>query len=377
MSSAKPSLELLRSLTDEHVLRALMAHRKLTRAEVAGLTGISKPTISEAFRRLEHAGVVVDTGERSRGRGRAGSYYSLSPACGAALVVGITAQGVVAETVDAYGDRTGTAEVALDRDADAGGAARAVAQAVAAVAGVPGALPIRTAAVSAADPVDRASGRLVHLPDSPFLVGDLDPASLLAEAVDGPVLVDNDVNWAARAEQSAAAGGAAGCRDFVYLYLDEGLGCAVVADGEVRRGHSGLAGEIAHLVTTGPGDRAMPLTRVFAELGLRRAGSTAVDLELVRTADRATCVSLGTALCGVLAAVVALTDPEIVVVGGGWGRDTDFLAELSRQAARLPRPVPVAPAGVVERPPLAGARSAALEQLRDLIVLAAREPSAP
>ena len=37
-------------------------------------------------------------------------------------------------------------------------------------------------------------------PDAPFLVGDLDPASLLAAAVDGPVLVDNDVNWAARAE---------------------------------------------------------------------------------------------------------------------------------------------------------------------------------
>jgi hypothetical protein len=29
----------------------------------------------------------------------------------------------------------------------------------------------RLAVVSAADPVDRATGRLVHLPDSPFLLG--------------------------------------------------------------------------------------------------------------------------------------------------------------------------------------------------------------
>ncbi|MBW8729859.1 MAG: MarR family transcriptional regulator, partial [Terrabacter sp.] len=96
MSSAKPSLELLRSLTEEHVLHALMEHRRLTRAEVAALTGISKPTISEGVRRLVEAGLVVDTGERSSGRGRAGSYYALAPDFGAALVVGITPQGVVA-----------------------------------------------------------------------------------------------------------------------------------------------------------------------------------------------------------------------------------------------------------------------------------------
>ena len=61
-------------------------------------------------------------------------------------------------------------------------------------------------------------------------------------------------------------------RDFVYLFLGEGLGCAVVSDGEVRRGHAGLAGEIAHVVTAGPDGVAMPLTEVFAALGLRRPG---------------------------------------------------------------------------------------------------------
>ncbi len=50
--------------------------------------------------------------------------------------------------------------------------------------------PVRLAVVSAADPVDRASG-----------------------------------------------------------WLGEGLGCAVVADGEVRRGHGGIPREIAHRVT--------------------------------------------------------------------------------------------------------------------------------
>ncbi|MGJ3559354.1 ROK family protein [Streptomyces sp. INA 01156] len=77
--------------------------------------------------------------------------------------------------------------------------------------------------------------------------------------MDGTVLVDNDINWAARAER--ATGCALGVDDFVYVHLGEGLGCAVVTDTEVRRGHHGLAGEIAHLYTAGPGARRCPSSR--------------------------------------------------------------------------------------------------------------------
>ncbi|WP_020143161.1 ROK family transcriptional regulator [Terracoccus sp. 273MFTsu3.1] len=380
MSSAKPSLDLLRSLTEEHVLHALMEHGRLTRAEVAARTGISKPTISEGVRRLVDAGLVVDTGERSSGRGRAGSYFTLAPDSGAALVVGITPQGVVAEAVDAFGVVVGSADVALPRDAGVGAVGLALTRAAnAAAARVTGRL--RLAVVSAADPVDRETGRLVHLPDAPFLVGDLDAPSLLATAVDGPVLVDNDVNWAARAERAAGGAGAVdGSHDFVYLYLDEGLGLAVVSDGEVRRGHSGLAGEIAHLTTQGPDGRATRLTEVFAQLGLRRAGSTAIDVGRLRTtiADSgrgaSTLDALGAAVSGVLEAAVALVDPEKVVVGGAWGSDEAMVGELRRRSADLPRRVPVVVAAVTQQPQLVGARAEALQRLRDVIITTVRTP---
>lgn len=396
MSSAKPSLDLLRSLTEEHVLRSLMEHARLTRAEVAALTGISKPTISEAVRRLVAAGLVVDTGERSSGRGRSGSYHALSPACGTALVAGISPRGVVVETVDAHGTVVTASEVALEPGAGSVAVEDALSRAVRDALGADpdgaatptqGTRPVRLAVVSAADPVDRATGRLVHLPDAPFLVGDLDPRSLLARHVDGPVLVDNDVNWAARAEQAASApgaaggsGGSGGSGDFVYLFLDEGLGCAVVTDGEVRRGASGLAGEIAHVVTEGQGGRATRLTEVFAQLDLRRPGSTAVDVERllarVAAADEGdpTLAALGAAVSGVVEAAVALADPGVVVVGGTWGRSVPVVGELGRRAAALPRPVPVVAATVAERPELAGARATALDELRDAVVEGARDP---
>src|SRR3712207_7150945 len=113
MTPAKPSLELLRSLTDEHVLRSLIDEPRLTRAEIAARTGISKPTVGDSVRRLTEAGLLRDTGERTTGRGRVGSYYALAEDLGVALVMGIAPEGVVAEAVNVYGQ-----VVAREREED-------------------------------------------------------------------------------------------------------------------------------------------------------------------------------------------------------------------------------------------------------------------
>src|SRR3954449_10729200 len=109
MPPAKPSMDLVRSATDEHVLRAFLAESRLTRAELAVRTGISKPTASESVRRLTEAGLLRDTGERTTGRRRVGSYYALTAGFGVGLVISIAPEGIVAETVDVHGDVTARA----------------------------------------------------------------------------------------------------------------------------------------------------------------------------------------------------------------------------------------------------------------------------
>jgi len=382
---AKPSLELLRSLTDEHVLRALMQRRRLTRAELAAETGISKPTVGESVRPLAEAGLVADTGQRTaggRGRGRVGSYYALAGDVGAALAVSIAPEGIVAECVDAYGDTAGRAQEKVSRPARPEQVAAALQEAAAAARRGAG-LTLRLAVVSAADPVDRATGRLVHLPGAPFLLGELDPVAILAPHVDGPVTVDNDVNWAAQAERDHAR--PAALDDFAYVFLGEGLGCAIISDGQVRRGHNGLAGEVAHLITAGPDGRAMPLIEVFGELGLRRTGSTAVDAGRLLAAATgpgpaaaATRHALGQAVSGALAAIVALTDPELVIIGGSWGGHPAILGAIAAGTAGLPWPVPVRGAELTGNPSLAGARIDALSRLRsDIIATARRRRTGP
>jgi predicted NBD/HSP70 family sugar kinase len=375
----KPSLELLRSLSDEHVLRALMRRRRLTRAELAAETGISKPTVGESVRRLVDAGLVADTGQRTtggRGRGRVGSYYALADSAGVALAVSLAPEGIVAEYIDAHGDTVARGQEKITRPARPVQVAAALRTAAQKARRDTGLTP-RLAVVSAADPVDRSTGRLVHLPDAPFLLGELDPVRILAPHVDGPVTVDNDVNWAAQAERDHARGAA--LDDFTYLFLGEGLGCAVVSDGRVRRGHAGLAGEIAHLITVGPRGQALPFIEVFSELGLRRTGSTAIDAERLLTAATgpepraaATRRTLGQAVSGVLAAVVALTDPELIIIGGSWGSRPVILETITADTARLPRAVRVRGAEVTGNPSLAGARIDALSRLRSDIIAAPR-----
>ena len=396
----------VRSLTDEQVLRALIQHRRLTRAELATDIGISKPTAGESVRRLVERGLVADTGERTpggRGMGRVGQYYALADP-GSALVIGIAPTGIVAEHINAYGDTLARATRPIDRPARPP-AVLAALRSVALLSGTPSAVPSfpgpssprpsspgpsspgvsslddassgppspgasssedpasisrrpRLAVVSAADPVDRASGRLMQLPDSPFLVGSLDPVSILSPFVDGPIVVDNDVNWAARAES--------GSSDFAYLFLGEGLGCAIVGDGSVRRGHAGLAGEIAHVITIGPGGRATPFIEVFGALGLRQPASSAIDVPRLLAAPVSDRSAIGEAVAGVVAAIVALADPSEIVLGGAWG--PSLQPEINAAVAATPRPVALRSSSVTDEPSLTAARADALDRLRALIV---------
>src|SRR4051812_16439020 len=147
-ASPSPSLELVRAQTDEQVLRALMRHRRLTRAELAAEIGISKPTAGESVRRLTERGLVADTGQRTpggRGMGRVGSYYALSPTVGTALAVTISPAGVVVENLDVYGETVARAVRGIDRPARPSQVSAALTEAVAearAAAGQPARLAV-------------------------------------------------------------------------------------------------------------------------------------------------------------------------------------------------------------------------------------------
>jgi predicted NBD/HSP70 family sugar kinase len=81
---------------------------------------------------------------------------------------------------------------------------------------------------------------------------------------------------------------------------------------------------------------------------------------------------LAPAICSVLTAVVALCDPQLIVIGGEWGRRPTVLEAIATRFEQLPRHVPVRAAVIVDEPALTGARSHALHELRSTIAGLAR-----
>ena len=324
----RPTAEMLRRLTDRRVFEQLLSTDSLTRAEIAARTGISKPTISESMRRLTDAGLVVESGRQVGSRGRAGTYYRLGTDHAAALAVSVGPDGIVADTFDLM-DRP-LAHVALPVRAPIDGAdLRPILSAAVAAAREQTTGTIRGCVVSMAGPVDRRTGQLAVSAYSPFLVGAFAPREILRD-VSPLVEVDNDVNWAALAERER--GNATDLDDFALCYLGEGIGGAVVIDGKVVRGSRGLAGELAHARTTGPGGRSWTLVECFAAWNLLVPGSAAIDVGRVRAllegrsaADRRRSGEIAAAVAGAISSIGALLDPEGVLVGGPWGSAPGFL----------------------------------------------------
>lgn len=143
--------------------------------------------------------------------------------------------------------------------------------------------------------------------------------------------VENDANAFAMAELYRGGGGEA-VRDAAYVFMDAGIGGAVVADGVLLRGHHGYAGEFGHLPLGGAGFSCAGVIPGSLEAYVGRGallerhrfhGGSADTLEAMlarlaagepaalRTA-RDWCAELGRALAG----LTALLDPQRIVLGG-------------------------------------------------------------
>ena len=369
-----PSLGLLSELTDRHVLEQLLAAEGLTRAQLAQQTGISKPTISESVRRLVDADVVVDSGERTSGRGPAGALYRIRDDVGSGLAVSVGPDGVLVEVVDVRGRPVHSSrrpvavpvsaaalEPLLSEDLD---------RAVSAAHG-----PVLAAAVSLAGPVDQPSGRLIHLPNSPFLTDELDARRLLhAHLPTGiEVEIDNDVNWAAVAEHSQ--GHARDLDDYFFCYLGAGLGGAITVGGELLRGHRGFAGEIAHVRTYGPGGRTLRLVECFEAWDLLQPHTDAIDVVRVTSvvagqtaADRRLRTAISRSVATALASIVALLNPGGIVLGGPWGGEPAFVSLVRAEMRQLIAvELEIRPAAIGPEAPLVGARVSTLDRARQIL----------
>src|SRR3954454_13682839 len=81
-AAADSRLSLLRELGEQAVLETIFREGPITRPEISTATRLSKPTVSAAVGRLEHAGLVYAAGIRPGQRGRSPVAYVVSDRAG-------------------------------------------------------------------------------------------------------------------------------------------------------------------------------------------------------------------------------------------------------------------------------------------------------
>jgi len=397
----------LRSINEQVLFNALRDAGTTSRAQLARSTGLSKPTVSAALANLEQAGLVRRTGEtlQGRGRGRAAVLYEPDPT--AAYVVGLdigrqwiraAVAGLDGQPVarrDAPNEATSAAAtvhsaVLLARSV-AEGAGVAWSEVVHAVVGGPGVIDPRTHRVHYASnlPDWEQSGLFERLRDE------------LGTGLD----MLNDADLAALGEYASGAG--QGCPLFAYLWVGTGVGAGFVIDGKVFHGARGAAGEIGYLPFfplpvegEGTGEKGRierrdggggqdstgddaPIRRGLLEdavagdgvvrlaraLGMKGAASAKEVFDAARDGDevaRRVVEHEAARLAHAVAALAAVLDPELVVLGGGIGRNTDVLLGPLRVALKRLTPLHprVAAAKLGDDAVLLGALATAAETAR-------------
>ncbi|MGI5505023.1 ROK family transcriptional regulator [Lentzea sp. CA-135723] len=370
----------MRVLNQRAVLDLLRRLGAATRPQIAKDTGLSKPTVGQALVDLERHGLVRPIGRTTAGPGRSAMVYEPNPAAGYVLGVDIGRERIRAALADLGGavvarvdernrSRSAAALVRTVTDLAARTAADAgiaLTDAVVKVIGSPGVIDRRTRVVR-------------HAPQLPGWESDGVLDGL--EAALGPVvLVENDANLAALGEH--VYGAARDARVFVCATVGTGVGMGIVVDGVLFRGAHGAAGEVGFLpfgpsgsdVRRGQFEDATSAGSVVAaarERGLTartarevfsqaRSGD-ARALEVVRLeAER---------IAFLVAAVTAVIDPELVVLGGGVGSNVDLLLEPMEAALRTMTPLaPRIVAGSLgDGAVLSGAIAMGLEAARELV----------
>ncbi|MEU6380687.1 ROK family transcriptional regulator [Streptomyces sp. NPDC046909] len=318
-----------------------------TRPQLASLAGLSKPTVSSAVAELEGARLAAHSGTASGTTGRSAAVYGLGPAAGAVLAVDL---GPALTRVRGCAlDGTLLAQATGSRDE----AADVVREAVFAL---PEGAPVRSIVVAVGDVTAEQEGAGPR--PATAKAGPVFDAITVALPRGVPVHLENNVNCAALAELHEGA--ARGRHTFGYLRIGVGIGLGIVVGGQVLRGANGAAGELARLPY--PWDEAVePRQEALEEyIGARSLVRRAAEAwpetdgprprtpdELFararegRTAAR-TAVDRHAADIGRLAAAVtAVLDPGLIVLGGSTGADPQLLAGVRAEMARLSWPTEV------------------------------------
>lgn len=237
------------------VLNLIRRHDGISRRDLQEITGLSRSTLSQRLEPLRRLGLVVPSGHEPSAGGRRPETLRFNAAKGMVLGIDLGATSVDMALTDLAGGLLGHVSEPLDvaqgprpvlkhlvqlaqqlleehssRHPAAPGCLVAIGM------GVPG-------------PVEFSTGRPVSPPIMPgWDLFDI-RGYFREQGFACPVFIDNDVNIMALGERWMGAG--RGVDNFLFVKVGTGIGCGVIAHGDIYRGSQGCAGDIGHIAVDG------------------------------------------------------------------------------------------------------------------------------
>ncbi|MDC8831256.1 ROK family transcriptional regulator [Alteromonas gilva] len=335
-------------MTDRQFFHCLKTYGPMTRADIAKKTGISRPTISESAQRLESSGLVVETCRaKPKKQGRAGVIYEINAHKGLTMAIAIGVKQIQLRLTDlslkVIREHCFSIDPAWQQDDLSEAVIRFIR-----LATQDQSPPLLAIGVSVAVPVNSQTGDIHALPYSKFtVIHGINFKQVLSETFGCPVIIDNDVNWAALAEKTI--GIARGVANFVFIYFGEGIGAGVYMDNYVIRGVAGISGEIGHIMVN-PTEN---LQDFVTNHKLQKALENNEELTNHPAIKQ---------ICQTLATIAATLNPEMFVLGGPMTKFDQFIPAIVKEITPLLfNSVNVVPSNAPNYAPLNGVEAGAYE----------------
>ncbi|SFU11296.1 ROK family transcriptional regulator [Arthrobacter sp. ov118] len=364
-------------------LAVLLALERVSRPQVSAETGLSKQTVSIAMEELASMGLVEVISSQQGPTGRSASVYGLGRLSGWILGVDFGSTHIRLAATSLSGHLIVERDIAVSgspntANADFGDdARRAVKSLIDELTSTRGDLLTVCVALSRAVPA-LCNWNGETRPDMPA-----DLWEILA-GLDVPTNVafyaENNVNCAALGE--LRHGGSGASSDFAYLQVGVGIGAGIISNGHLVRGARGEAGELRYLPSPLSDPHFPNAETALNSAGLLERYNRACGPEALGKAESVQYV-LNQATKGhqpavrirqeqvdgiayLVAALVAIANPETIILGGGMGQNPTLLPSVREAAERLGLKVRIEPGSLKDAATVAGAAALA----RDLTLTA-------
>jgi predicted NBD/HSP70 family sugar kinase len=383
--------QLMRTMNEQLLLDHIRRAGQVSRADLARISSLSKPTVSDVLVNLERSGLVRVSGTRTGVPGPAAVLYEIRPEAGFVLGLDVGRRWLRG----ALGDLAGTVRSRSSLKVPAEGGHSRVALLGQLADQLCAEVGIHRAGIT--QTVLGSPGVYDPQRDALALAGALAswerPRVLtqLRQEFGAELLMVNDVDAAALAER--ANGHGRDVESFAFVSVGTGIGMGLVLGGRLYRGAHGAAGEIGYLpLGEESGDArdarrrgtfeaaasAAGIVRAARRSGMRGPVSARNVFSAAGRGDaRAAKIVADEALlvAKAICAVVTVADPDLIILGGGIGQAAGFLeavrAELRHLAPVQPelRVSALGPDAVVD-----GCLAAGLDRAWELVTSTAAPP---